>query len=161
MEHVYWIIEGKLAGRPGPTRAPWDPEALYAGGIRAVASLAAEVKVPPLEPYGFVHHRAHFPPLLLLSKGLQRAFIHECLPVWRFIRAQLEAERPTLVHCYAGNDRTGAVLAGYLVIYEALTPEAAIERLHRHNSHALQAMGYADAVRLLTPGELPDPRTLL
>ncbi len=161
MDHVYWVIEGQLAGRPGPTRASWDLEALHAGGIRAIVSLAADVDVPPLEKQGFAHYRAQLPPMLLTSEGLQKAFIHEVLPVWRFIQTQLEADRPTLVHCYAGNDRTGAVLAGYLVLYEGLTPEAAIERLRTLNPRAMEAEGYAEVVRRLAPGELPDPRTLL
>jgi hypothetical protein len=161
MEHVYWVIENELAGRPGPTRAPWDLETLYAGGIRAIVSLAADVDVPPLDEHGFVHYQAQLPPMLLTTKGLQKAFIHEVLPIWRFIHAQLGAVRPTMVHCYAGNDRTGAVLAGYLVLYKGLTPDAAIERLRARNPHAMEVEGYEDVVHHLVPGELPNPRTLL
>jgi hypothetical protein len=161
MEHVYWVIEERLAGRPGPTRAPWNLEALHAGGIRAIVSLAADVDVPPLEEHGFAHYRAHLPPILLITEGLQKAFIHEVLPVWRFIHAQLEAGHPTMVHCYAGNDRTGVVLAGYLVIYEGVPPEDAIKTLRARNPHAMEAGGYEGVVSLLTPGEMPDPRRLL
>mgnify|MGYP006287151149 CR=1 FL=1 len=161
MDRMYWVIEDQLAGRPGPTRTPWVLEALYAQGVRAIVSLAADVDVPPLEAHGFVHYQAQLPAMLLKTQGLQKAFIHEVLPIWRFIHAQLEAGRPTMVHCYAGNDRTGAVLAGYLVIYKGLTPETAIARLRALNPHAMEAEGYPDVVHHLTPGALPDPRTLL
>lgn len=161
MEHVYWVIEGKLAGRPGPTLQPWDPAALYAGGIRAVVSLAAEVPVPDLTAHGLAHYRANLPPVLLFSKGMRKAFIHEALPVWDFIHHQLAADRPTLVHCQAGKDRTGVVLAGYLVIYRGMTPEEAVTALRRSNPIAMSAPGYEAAVSLLHPHQLPDPRTLL
>ncbi len=39
MEHVYWIEEGRLAGRPGPSCRPWDLGELYRGGFRAIVSL--------------------------------------------------------------------------------------------------------------------------
>jgi len=161
MEFVYWIIPGQLAGRRGPTWSPWQPEELYAGGIRAVVSLATDVEVEDLTPYGFTHYRGNFPPVLLTSPGMQRAFVYEALKVWAFIHEQLLADKPTLVHCYAGQDRTGAVLAGYLVTYQGLTPEAAIRRVRLVEPGAMHLEGYADAVQLLEPGQLPDSRTLL
>ncbi len=161
MEHIYWVIEYKLAGRAGPTRTPWNPAELYAAGIRSIISLASDVEVEDLTPYGINHYRQKFPPVLLTSRGMQKAFIHEALPVWTLIHAQLEAAQPTLVHCYAGNDRTGAILAGYLVLYEKLTPEAAIERVRVANPEAMTAEGYLQAVQRLEPGCFPDPRTLL
>lgn len=161
MDYIYWVIKGKLAGRPGPTRQPWDPAALYAGGIRVVVSLAAEVEVPDLTVYGLEHYRAHLPPVLLLTKGMRKAFIHEALPVWEYIHQQIEADRPTLVHCHAGKDRTGVVLAGYLVIYRGMTPEEAVTALHEANPIAMSAPGYEAAVSLLHPNQIPDPQGLL
>ena len=42
MEQVFWLIEGRLAGRPGPVQAPWDAAALRAGGLDAVLSLNSQ-----------------------------------------------------------------------------------------------------------------------
>lgn len=161
MEHVYWVIEGKVGGRPGPIWAPWEPQALYEAGIRTIVSLAAEVEVGDLTTYGFEHYTADFPPMFLRSEGLQKAFLHEALPVWRFIDEQLQAGRPTLVHCQAGKDRTGAILAGHLVLYEGWEPPEAIRHLRTLKEHALGAEGYEEAILRLEPGTLPDPRTLL
>ena len=162
MDHVYWIIEDQLAGRPGPTRAPWDLDVLYAGGIRAIASVAADVDVPPLEADGFIHYQAKLPPMLLKTKGLQKAFIHGSSAHLalhpRAVRGWATDHGPLL---RPATTAPAPILAGYLVLYEGLTPEAAIARLRAHNPRAMEAEGYADVVRHLTPGELPDPRTLL
>lgn len=161
MRHVYWIIDKILGGRPGPVREPWNPQALYAGGIRTVVSLAAEEPVDDLTQYGLEHYRAAFPPVYLFSVGMRKAFIHEALPVWKFIHARVEVGTPVLVHCHAGADRTGLILAGYLVLYHALPPDEASARVRAANFFAMAAPGYAEAVTLLQPGQLPDPKTLL
>ena len=161
MQHVYWIIDRLLAGRPGPVREPWDPRALYAGGIRAVVSLAAEEAVEELSPYGLEHYRAAFPPVFLFSHGMRKAFIYQALPVWEFIHTRIEAGKPALIHCHAGADRTGAILAGYLVLYHLASPEEAIIRVQTANPCAMAAPGYIEAVILLQPGQFPDPKTLL
>lgn len=161
MKHVYWVIDQLLAGRPGPYLEPWNPAELYEGGLRAVVSLPDEEPVEDLTSYGLTHYQAHFPPVLLFSKGMRKAFIYQALPVWTFIEEQLAQGRPTLVHCHAGQDRTGAVLAGYLVTYRGLTPEQALRRLRDAKSTAMSADGYEDVLELLTPGEIPDRRKLL
>ena len=161
MRHVYWVIDKILGGRPGPVREPWDPQALYAGGIRTVVSLAAEEPVDDLSQYGLEHYRAAFPPVYLFSVGMRKAFIHEALPVWAFIHARIEAATPLLVHCHAGADRTGLILAGYLVLYHRVSPEEAVVRVQAVNPSAMAAPGYSEAVTLLKPGRFPDPKTLL
>ncbi len=161
MEHIYWVWKELLGGRPGPTRAPWDPKSLYAGGVRVVISLATEVQVEDLAAYGLEHYRVDFPPVRLFSPGMRKAFIYQALPVWRLIHEQIRAEKPTIVHCYAGRDRTGAVLGGYLVVYQGLTPTEARQRIRDANPDALAEEGYAEVLDLLEPHVHPDPRTLL
>ena len=161
MRYTYWVIDRLLAGRPGPTLYPWNPEELYQAGLRVIVSLAAEEPVEDLEPYGFIHYRAAFPPVILYSEGMQKAFIHQALPVWAFIHEQLTAGNPTLVHCHAGQDRTGAILAGYLIVYQGVAPATALQRLRAVKPTALSAEGFVGVLNLLTPGTLPDPRQLL
>lgn len=58
-----------------------------------------------------------------------------------FIRYQLVDRIPTLVHCHAGRDRTGVVLAYYLSTYMGIEPAEAVERLRAIKSTALSAEG--------------------
>ena len=161
MEHVYWVIEGLLAGRPGPVLQPWDPAELYAGGLRTVISLAAEETIEDLTAYGLAHYRAGFPPVTLFSNSMRKAFIYQALPVWAFIHEQLGRGLPTMVHCHAGQDRTGAILAGYLIIHRGEQPERAVQRLREVKPTAMAAEGFAEVLELLKPGEIPDRRGLL
>ncbi len=161
MRYVYWVIDRMLAGRPGPELRPWDPAELYAGGIRVVISLSAEEPVDDLTPYGLVHYRAEFPPVKLYSRGMRKAFVYQALPVWAFIHQQMKAGQPTLVHCHAGQDRTGAILAGYLITYQNQSPEQALEQVRSVKPAAMTAEGYADVLKLLEAGTTPDPKTLL
>ena len=161
MEHVYWVWDDLLAGRPGPTRVPWNAQALYAGGIRAVVSLAQEVQVEDLTTYGILHYRGEFPPLSFYSEGMRKAFIYMALPVWRFIDTQVKAGKPTLVHCFAGQDRTGVILSGYLVIYQGLSRKKPLPRSGRQIHWSCARKGMKQTVHLLSPNQLPDPRTLL
>ncbi len=161
MKHVYWVIDKLLAGRPGPVLAPWKPTELYAGGLRTVISLAQEEATEDLDRYGFTHYRASFPPVLLYSRGMRNAFIYQALPVWDFIDQQLEAGNPVLVHCHHGQDRTGVVLAGYLIIYRNVSPQRALQQLRAAKPTAMSADGFAEVLDLLCPGIVPDRRTLL
>lgn len=161
MEHVYWVIEQLLAGRPGPVLAPWSPKALYEGGIRTVISLASEEPVDDLSAFGFEHYRPAFPPVNLFSIGMRKAFIYQAIPIWQTIDEQMRANRPTLVHCHAGQDRTGAILAGYLITYRGMTPTAALTHLRTVKPLAMSADGYAEVLTLLEPGRLPDRSRLL
>ncbi len=45
------------------------------------------------------------------------------------VRAIVEAEKPVLVHCWHGSDRTGAIMAAYRVIVENWSKEDAIKEL--------------------------------
>jgi hypothetical protein len=51
MQHVFWLIPGKLAGRPGPNQEPWDADELKRGGIGAVLSVNAGILVNPEDFY--------------------------------------------------------------------------------------------------------------
>lgn len=42
MNSTFWIIKGKLAGRPGPTKAPWSPIELRNNGIDSILNLTNE-----------------------------------------------------------------------------------------------------------------------
>lgn len=142
MKDVYWLVPDLLAGRPGPRLAPWDLEALWSEGFRVILSLHDEVDQAAIAAAGFTHGKFYFPPVLLLTPIESRAFLRLMDKATQFIHDQLAAARPMLVHCHAGKDRTGAVLAGYLIRYQGLSPDEATRLVRQANPIAMTAPGY-------------------
>jgi protein-tyrosine phosphatase len=151
MRSFYWLVPGLLAGRAGPGRVPWDPAELWNDGFRTVISLI-EVDGTRLEAAGLRHVSAPLAAMALF--GFQRRRLaRDLLPLADLIAAEIEAGRPTLVHCRAGKDRTGALLAGYLIRHHGLSPEAAVRSVRGVNPVAMTAPGFVRLPGLLARAE--------
>lgn len=142
MKSFYWVIADCLAGRPGPMREPWDLDELWDDGFRAIVSLSDEVDQEAIAAAGFHHGQFYYPAVLPVTPSLVDRFLELMDEATRFIRAQLAEGRPTLVHCHAGKDRTGALLAGYLIRYRDLSVGEAVRRVQEANPRAMSAPGF-------------------
>jgi predicted protein tyrosine phosphatase len=147
MDYVYWVLPGLLAGRPGPDEFPWDLRELRRAGFGAILSLhAGGIDPAEIGWHGFAHLLLPLPyPVPPSSEDT--AIYRQRLPVaLAFIGQHVDAGRPTLVHCHAGRDRTGVVLACYLCAALDLPPAEAVARLRAVKPSALTAPGYAELV---------------
>ena len=114
-----WIREGELAGMAYPEADAWP--LLVDQGIGAVVSLTR--RPPPGDPEGAGLVTLHAP---IPDFGTPTdADLRRTL---RFIKEQVDAGRGVVVHCQAGQGRTGLVLAAYLV-YEGMPAKDAIDRV--------------------------------
>jgi len=138
---VYWILPDLLAGRPGPEKVPWRLEELWATGFRAIVSLA-EVDGEAVRAAGFRHYQDTLPGQLAFLPPLRRHLARRMRPALDFIDAEVSAGRPTLVHCRQGQDRTGAVLAAYLVRAEGLSPAEAVRQVRAAHPRAMISWGF-------------------
>lgn len=146
LQHVYWAIENELAGRPGPDCRPWNPRELSAAGIRAMVSLAGPIRMGELRQAG-IDVLPVQQPMILLEREPDRERFVELMPlVVEFIDRHRSEGTKVLVHCHYGCDRTGTVLACYLVARGNLSPTDAIAKVRSANPRALSAPGYAEAV---------------
>jgi len=143
VKHVYWVIPGLLAGRPGPDEFPWDLDELHQAGLRAILSLhSGGVDVDDIRRCGFVHELLPLPDSVPPSPGDLLVYQRRLPQAFSFIRYQLVDRIPTLVHCHAGRDRTGVVLACYLSTYMGMEPSEAVESLRAIKPTILSAEGY-------------------
>jgi len=64
MNHIFWLLPGRLAGRPGPNREPWDLSAVRGLGIDAVLSVndGEDCNRAELAALGFDHCVVPLPP---------------------------------------------------------------------------------------------------
>ncbi|MHC4942455.1 MAG: dual specificity protein phosphatase family protein [Planctomycetota bacterium] len=60
-----------------------------------------------------------------------------------------------LVHCHAGNDRTGGVMTGYLMRTRGLSPDDALALVRETNPDAISAFGYEEMLLRVLEETLP------
>ncbi len=146
MQHVFWMVPDLLAGRPGPNLQPWDEQALYKGGIRAVLSVNSgdDVRAERLQDAGIDYRciplTADAPPL----PGDDKICLSRLEEQYEFVGSHTNQGNAALIHCRHGKDRTGLFLAYYLQRTENLKPREAIARVKQVRPIALTAMGWED-----------------
>ncbi len=143
---IYWAIPKILAGRPGPSYAPWNTASLIQEGIGGVISLDGPIRVKELREAGIDHLPAYQPMLLLHSMDDHLRFLSIMPRVLSFVDSHRLSGQATMIHCHYGCDRTGAALACYLVARERMDADSAIGSIQRINPDAMWAVGYSDAV---------------
>jgi protein-tyrosine phosphatase len=159
MEHVYWVIDGLLAGRPGPAQSPWNLDAFKGAGLQVIVSLNTEPNPAEIAAAGLRHHSLPQTPSLPVVAPLQDMLLRGIESVLATIQAEVSAGQPTLVHCHAGRDRTGLALTAYLVRYYGLGVDQAITRVRIVMPAAMSAPGYEATARRFAEREQKRGRT--
>ncbi len=146
MKHVFWLYEGKLAGRPGPDREPWDLSALRRGGIDSILSVndgehveTAEVLAQGLR-YLCIPLSQNAPPL----SGDEERCVAGLPVATRFVEGELDAGRTVMVHCSSGKDRTGLFLAHFAMRAEGLSAARAMAKIRSVRPIAFSAPGWLE-----------------
>lgn len=154
MEYVFWLVPGRLAGRAGPNRRPWDLAGIRGLGIGAVLSVNDAAGCDPAEfsALGLIHRCIPLPPNEPPLDG-DEALCREALPAaHEFVLAQHAAGRAVLVHCSAGKDRTGLLMSYYLMREHGLGVDEAIARVRAVRPIALSALGWEAMGRRVLAG---------
>lgn len=144
MKHIFWLVPGVLAGRPGPDRENWDLAELRRAGIAAVLSVNDGLLCHPEDfarqglRYGCIPLSPNAPPQLGDLEHCRRA-----LPeAYTFVTDAAGSGGATLVHCSSGKDRTGLFMAYYLVRTQGASPAEAVRAVKRVRTIAFSAPGW-------------------
>ncbi|MFT3770478.1 MAG: tyrosine-protein phosphatase [Minicystis sp.] len=144
MDKLFWLIPGKLAGRPGPDRAPWSLSALRRAGVGAVLSVNDGLLCHPED---FAAHGISYS-CVPLSDNVppQPGDVEFCLGAldraYSFVHQRLADGAATVVHCSSGKDRTCLFLAYYWMLDTGGSPGEAIQEVRRVRPIALSADGW-------------------
>ena len=143
MRSVFWLIRDSIGGRPGPQWDPWSVTELRAAGFDAVINLSEHPS--DIEAFETVGMEASWVPLptdVPPTKESQERCVEALPRAFAFVSAQLSKGWRVLVHCHAGKDRTGMLLAVLVAKKENLPAQAAIERVREVRPLAITAPGW-------------------
>lgn len=112
MKHVFWLVPGKLGGRPGPDRAPWDLGEMRGAGVEAVLSVNDGLLCHPgdFRAYGIEYACIPLSDNAPPQPGDRERCLLALPLALGFVKEHLAEGRGTVVHCSSGKDRTGLLL---------------------------------------------------
>lgn len=143
MNSIFWLVRDAIAGRPGPHLAPWSIGELRAAGFDAVINLSEHPS--DLDAFSAAGIEASWVPLpgdIPPTRESEEKCVEALPRAFAFLTAQLARGRRVLVHCYAGKDRTGILLALFIAKRDGLPPQVAIQKVRAVRPLAITAAGW-------------------
>lgn len=147
MKQLFWLVDGVLAGRSGPNKDSWDLAELKASGIGAIMSLndGEGVDKAQLEAldirYICTPLSRNIPP----QEGDVDIYTEQAPKALAFIRQCEDDNIPVLIHCRSGKDRTGIMMAYYLMDNGA-APVHAVSQVRSIRDIAFSSEGWDQLV---------------
>ena len=125
-----WLIENKLAGSGIPTSIN-EVQWVIEQGVKSIVT----VKEEPLDDdwvkdvnYLHVH-----------SNDMSVPEFDDLVFAVDFIHRRITNNEPVMVHCLAGMGRTGTLLACYLVKYQKMSADDAIQKVREERPGSIQS----------------------
>ena len=125
-----WLIESKLAGSSIPTSIN-EVQWVIDQGVKSIVT----VKEEPLDDdwtkevnYLHVH-----------SNDMSVPEFDDLVRAIDFIHSRITNNEPVMVHCLAGLGRTGTLLACYLIKYQKISADDAIQKVRNERPGSIQS----------------------
>ena len=125
-----WLIENKLAGSGIPTsidEVQWTIEQ----GVKSIVTIKEEpLDESWVQDVNYLH---------VLSNDMGVPEFNDLIYAVDFIHRRITNNEPVLVHCLAGMGRTGTILACYLVKYQNMSADEAIQKVREERPGSIQS----------------------
>ena len=129
-DNFSWLIEGKLAGSAIPTSKD-EVDWLHEQGVKSIVTIREE----PLDE-NWIHDMNY---LHVLSDDMGVPSFDDLKNSVDYIHKRILNKEPVMVHCLAGLGRTGTILACYLIKYEKMSAEDAIQHIREKRHGSIQS----------------------
>ena len=136
-DNFSWLLENKLAGSALPTSID-EVQWAIDQGIKSIVTVREE----PLEDrwikdvnYLHVH-----------SNDMGVPEFDDLVNTVDFIHTRITNNEPVMVHCLAGMGRTGTILACYLIKYQEMSAEEAIQKVREERPGSIQSFSQEEII---------------
>ena len=136
-DNFSWLIPEKLAGSAIPTSKD-EIKWLEEEGVKSIVTIreeALEFPLPSEMKYLHVH-----------SNDMGVPEFDDLVYSVDFIHRRITNNEPVMVHCLAGLGRTGTILACYLIKYEDMEADDAIEKVRRERHGSIQSFSQEEII---------------
>ncbi|MBM3904947.1 MAG: protein tyrosine phosphatase [Thaumarchaeota archaeon] len=132
-----WLLDGKLAGSGMPTTIE-EINWIQKQGVKSIVTMT-EYGLPQAWIDGVQY--LHVP-----TEDLTAPDIDKIDSTVDYIAERIKNDEPVMVHCAAGIGRTGTILASYLIKYQKMSAQKAIELVRKERPGSIQSTSQEIAV---------------
>ena len=136
-DNFSWLIEGKLAGSAIPTSFE-EIKWLVDGGVKSIVTVREEsLDDDWIKNLNYLH---------IHSNDMGVPEFEDLVKAVDFIHQRITNNEPVMVHCLAGLGRTGTILACYMIKYENMSADDAIQKIREERHGSIQSFSQEEII---------------
>ena len=136
-DNFSWIIEKKLAGSAIPTSKE-EIDWVKQEGVKSIVTIREEpLEEEWLEDVNYLH---------IHSNDMGVPEFDDLINSVDFLHQRITNEEPVMVHCLAGLGRTGTILACYMIKYEQMSADDAIQKVRNERHGSIQSFSQEEII---------------
>ena len=136
-DNFSWLIENKLAGSAIPTSKD-EIKWLQEQGVKSIVTVREETLDENwVEKMKYLH---------VHSNDMGVPEFDDLVNAVDFIHQIITQDEPVMVHCLAGLGRTGTILACYLIKYDSMSADDAIQKVREKRQGSIQSFSQEELI---------------
>jgi len=136
-DNFSWILEKKLAGSAIPTSKE-EVDWLKEEGVKSIVTIREEpLEEEWLEDINYLH---------IHSNDMGVPEFDDLINSVDFLHQRITNDEPVMVHCLAGLGRTGTILACYMIKYEQMSADDAIQKVRNERHGSIQSFSQEEII---------------